>query len=469
MKTLVVDWINVVIGGMRSEFCSDLTVVDIGLGRIVLSSTKVNTQIHWRCTRCPIEGQFFHSLFDLVVNRAFRVVRRSDVVALVVKALACITEHVKINLGALWRCYAVTLHAEMLPGLLARVLSGLNEIVSTNDIARRVASLVLISWFKEMKSRGLSGSNYEILKSRYFFALICVAALTGIIVGVLTVLASKKQEGNLPKLKFRFVIEGSGLDIRYGYLTDLQLRIIARHRGLEIVVCDSISVNYGKEPKFGTQPPVAYALKVALMFVIVREVAKRTCSECNDTFPDRYVSQSLSMTIVVAWFREWASEHKSLRTLAALGWPEVGFTFDHIVCERISQFLTFEAGKKILNQGEHDREAEMRRTKLAESQLLVPKSFKGKPAKAARKRYEITVLKIQFVDGVVLQPFFNSQEPTTTLYEITTRKKDGKSRGYAFVTMASTEEELSAIEKYDSHTNAIYVICQLLSVSVVAK
>ncbi|GKD55362.1 hypothetical protein Tco_1288749, partial [Tanacetum coccineum] len=43
MKTLVVDWINVVIGGMRSEFCSDLTsslsdwgwltVVDIGLGR----------------------------------------------------------------------------------------------------------------------------------------------------------------------------------------------------------------------------------------------------------------------------------------------------------------------------------------------------------------------------------------------------------------------------------------------------
>ncbi|GJY38836.1 hypothetical protein Tco_0425200, partial [Tanacetum coccineum] len=27
MKTLVVDWINVVIGGMRSEFCSELTVV----------------------------------------------------------------------------------------------------------------------------------------------------------------------------------------------------------------------------------------------------------------------------------------------------------------------------------------------------------------------------------------------------------------------------------------------------------
>ncbi|KAK9079567.1 hypothetical protein SSX86_001240 [Deinandra increscens subsp. villosa] len=35
--------------------------------------------------------------------------------------------------------------------------------------------------------------------------------------------------------------------------------------------------------------------------------------------------------------------------------------------------------------------------------------------------------------------------------EIITRKKDGKSRGYAFVTMASTEEALSVIQKYDSH------------------
>nr|GEW00521.1 transposase, MuDR [Tanacetum cinerariifolium] len=67
--------------------------------------------------------------------------------------------------------------------------------------------------------------------------------------------------------------------------------VIARHRGLEIVVCNSISVNYG-----------------VTRFVIVREVTKRTCSECNDAFPGRYVSQSLSMTIMVAWFREMASE-----------------------------------------------------------------------------------------------------------------------------------------------------------------
>ncbi|KVH90187.1 Nucleotide-binding, alpha-beta plait [Cynara cardunculus var. scolymus] len=35
--------------------------------------------------------------------------------------------------------------------------------------------------------------------------------------------------------------------------------------------------------------------------------------------------------------------------------------------------------------------------------------------------------------------------------EIIKRKKDGKSRGYAFVTMASRQEALSVIEKYDSY------------------
>ncbi|CAH1451288.1 unnamed protein product [Lactuca virosa] len=35
--------------------------------------------------------------------------------------------------------------------------------------------------------------------------------------------------------------------------------------------------------------------------------------------------------------------------------------------------------------------------------------------------------------------------------EIIMRKKDGKSRGYAFVTMSSTDEALSAIQKYDSY------------------
>ncbi|GJX04816.1 plant UBX domain-containing protein 2 [Tanacetum coccineum] len=70
-----------------------------------------------------------------------------------------------------------------------------------------------------------------------------------------------------------------------------------------------------------------------------------------------------------------------------------------------------------LSIDEVKREAELRRKKLAESQLLVPKSFKEKQAKAARKRHEKTVIRIQFPDGVLLQAFFNPREPTTALYE----------------------------------------------------
>ncbi|KVI05423.1 plant UBX domain-containing protein 2 [Cynara cardunculus var. scolymus] len=70
-----------------------------------------------------------------------------------------------------------------------------------------------------------------------------------------------------------------------------------------------------------------------------------------------------------------------------------------------------------LSIDEVKREAEMRRKKLAESQLLIPKSYKEKQAKAARKRHAKTVIRIQFPDGVVLQAFFNPREPTTALYE----------------------------------------------------
>ncbi|KAL8218697.1 hypothetical protein R6Q57_022070 [Mikania cordata] len=63
------------------------------------------------------------------------------------------------------------------------------------------------------------------------------------------------------------------------------------------------------------------------------------------------------------------------------------------------------------------KEAELRRKKFAESQLLVPKSYKEKQAKSARKKYEKTVIRIQFPDGVVLQAFFNPREPTSALYE----------------------------------------------------
>ncbi|CAM8945536.1 unnamed protein product [Rhodiola kirilowii] len=70
-----------------------------------------------------------------------------------------------------------------------------------------------------------------------------------------------------------------------------------------------------------------------------------------------------------------------------------------------------------LSADEVKREADMRRKKLAESQLLIPKSYKEKQAKAARRRYKRTIIRIQFPDGVVLQGTFAPWEPTTALYE----------------------------------------------------
>ncbi|KAI4357581.1 hypothetical protein L6164_001520 [Bauhinia variegata] len=63
------------------------------------------------------------------------------------------------------------------------------------------------------------------------------------------------------------------------------------------------------------------------------------------------------------------------------------------------------------------REAELRRKKIADSQLLIPKSLKEKQAKAARRRYNKTMIRVQFPDGVVLQGVFLPWEPTTALYE----------------------------------------------------
>lgn len=71
-----------------------------------------------------------------------------------------------------------------------------------------------------------------------------------------------------------------------------------------------------------------------------------------------------------------------------------------------------------LSVEEVKREAIMRKQKIAESQLLVPKSYKEKQAKAARRKYTRTVIRIQFPDGVVLQGVFSPWEPTIALYEV---------------------------------------------------
>ncbi|CAJ1936817.1 unnamed protein product [Sphenostylis stenocarpa] len=70
-----------------------------------------------------------------------------------------------------------------------------------------------------------------------------------------------------------------------------------------------------------------------------------------------------------------------------------------------------------LSAEEVRREAELRKKKIADSQLLIPKSLKEKQAKASRRRYTKTIIRIQFPDGVVLQAVFAPWEPTTALYE----------------------------------------------------
>ncbi|KAE8710299.1 Plant UBX domain-containing protein 2 [Hibiscus syriacus] len=70
-----------------------------------------------------------------------------------------------------------------------------------------------------------------------------------------------------------------------------------------------------------------------------------------------------------------------------------------------------------LSADELKRESELRQKKIAESQLLIPKSYKEKQAKAARRKYRRTMIRIQFPDGVVLQAVFSPWEPTSSLYE----------------------------------------------------
>lgn len=71
-----------------------------------------------------------------------------------------------------------------------------------------------------------------------------------------------------------------------------------------------------------------------------------------------------------------------------------------------------------LSAVELKREAESRRKKLEESKLLIPKSYREKQAKAARRQYNKTVIRIQFPDGVVLQAIFSPLELTGALYEV---------------------------------------------------
>lgn len=73
-----------------------------------------------------------------------------------------------------------------------------------------------------------------------------------------------------------------------------------------------------------------------------------------------------------------------------------------------------------LSREELRREAEMRKKKLEDSKLLIPKSYREKQAKAARKKYTKSIIRVQFPDGALLQGVFLPSEPTSALYEVGT-------------------------------------------------
>lgn len=87
------------------------------------------------------------------------------------------------------------------------------------------------------------------------------------------------------------------------------------------------------------------------------------------------------------------------------------------VPENIAAKIELPASFYNLSMDEVRRETEMRKKKMAESQLLIPKSYREKQLKAGRKRYTRTIIRIQFPDGVVLQGVFAPWELTGSLYE----------------------------------------------------
>lgn len=87
------------------------------------------------------------------------------------------------------------------------------------------------------------------------------------------------------------------------------------------------------------------------------------------------------------------------------------------VPERIAARIELPDSFYNLSAQEVRREAEMKRKKIEESQLLIPRSYKEKQVKAARKRYNRAVIHVQFPDGV-LQGIFAPWESTGSLYEV---------------------------------------------------
>ncbi|ONM21722.1 Plant UBX domain-containing protein 2 [Zea mays] len=73
-----------------------------------------------------------------------------------------------------------------------------------------------------------------------------------------------------------------------------------------------------------------------------------------------------------------------------------------------------------LTGNEIRNEAKMRRERLEQSRLLIPKSYKEKQALAARQKYKQAVIRVEFPDRMILQGVFLPGEATGSLYEFVT-------------------------------------------------
>ena len=71
-----------------------------------------------------------------------------------------------------------------------------------------------------------------------------------------------------------------------------------------------------------------------------------------------------------------------------------------------------------LTGNEIRNEAKMRRERLEQSRLLIPKSYKEKQALAARQKYKQAVIRVEFPDRMILQCVFLPGEATGSLYEV---------------------------------------------------
>lgn len=89
----------------------------------------------------------------------------------------------------------------------------------------------------------------------------------------------------------------------------------------------------------------------------------------------------------------------------------------YAVSERVAARIELPESFYNLSLEEAKREAEMRRKKIAESQLLIPKSYKEKQAQAVKRKHTRTIIRVHFPDGVVLQGVFSPREPTSAVYE----------------------------------------------------